>query len=198
MLECPAEKLENINQAKLSVLCKKPSGLCQRDHVGSHDISFTQRKGMNFCPHIQSFASLRTQNTHGINLLACACLELFFFFLLGYNRCLEMVLKHLLPGILCLAISAFLPGSEFQEETPKETAGLAEDFGHYATRRTFPLPPKCWSCSTHGCRQLASGFVSSCNNSVFIPLLSLCRPVFQVTTRGSLPLTNPTMSHSWL
>ena len=60
MLECPMEKLENINQEKLSVLCKKPSGLCQRDRVGSHDISFTQRKGMNFCPHTHSFASLRT------------------------------------------------------------------------------------------------------------------------------------------
>ena len=146
-------------------------------------------------------------NTHGVNLLACACLELFWFSL-GYSKCLEMVLKHFLPGILCLAISAFLPGSEFQEETPKETAGLAEDLGHYTMRVTFPLPPKCWSCSTHGCHQLASGFVSSCNNSVFIPLLSLRRPVFQVPEdlwtedplqdKGSLPLTNPTMSYSWL
>ena len=59
MLECPVEKLENINQAKLSVLCKKPSGLCRRDHVGLH-ISFTQRKGMNFCPHVHGFAFLRT------------------------------------------------------------------------------------------------------------------------------------------
>lgn len=61
MIEFPIEKLESRSQAKLSVLCKKPSGLCPSGHLGPHGISFTHKKGMNLYPHIHSFASLRTR-----------------------------------------------------------------------------------------------------------------------------------------
>lgn len=61
MIDFPVEKLENISQTELSVLCKKPSGLHQCSHLGSHGISFAQTKGMNLCPHIHSLAPLRTQ-----------------------------------------------------------------------------------------------------------------------------------------
>lgn len=138
------------------------------------------------------------QNTNGVHLLACAC----FWCLAWLQHVFGNDAEAFSLWNSLSSVSAFLPGSEFQEEILTEMAGLVEDLGPQTMRGTSPWPAptphKCQSCCASGHHQFASGLVSPWNNSIFTPWLSPLQSVSQVTGRGPLLHTNPTISHSWL